>query len=146
MRLWISLRLLLSALWSGLILGLAFLETPLKFQAPGITTEIGLGLGRLVFIALSIAGWVILAALPAIAAARPRETRTGLLLLGAMWVLMAVESFLIRPALAARSDIVIAGGDPGESFLHYGYIALELVLLALLGWYFVHVTRRIRVD
>ncbi|MGL3150939.1 hypothetical protein ACSS7Z_11325 [Microbacterium sp. A82] len=144
-RLWISLRLLLPAVWIGLIVGLSFMETPLKFLAPGITTPLGLGIGRLVFISLSIAGWIILIVLTLISQARPRETRGGWILVGAMWVIMAVESFAIRPALAARSDIIIAGGDPGESVLHYIYIAAELLLLAVLVWYLVLGTRRIKI-
>lgn len=145
-RLWISLRLVLPAVWIGLILGLSFMETPLKFLAPGITTPLGLGIGRLVFIALSVAGWMILVVLTLIGQARPRETRRGWLLIAAMWVVMIVESFVIRPALAARSDVIIAGGDPGESWLHYGYIAAELLLLVVLVWYVVNAVRRIRVD
>ncbi|MCK3768385.1 hypothetical protein MZK47_01695 [Microbacterium aerolatum] len=144
-RVWIVLRLLLPAVWIGLIVGLSFIETPLKFLAPGITTPLGLGIGRLVFISLSVAGWIVLVALTIIGQARPRETRRGWLLIGAMWLIMAVESFLIRPALAARSDVIIAGGDPGESWLHYGYIAAELVLLAVLVWYVVHASRSIRI-
>ncbi|MGM7666126.1 hypothetical protein [Microbacterium sp. A93] len=144
-RLWISLRLVLPAVWIGLIIGLSFMETPLKFHAPGITTALGLGIGRLVFVALSVAGWIILVVLTLIAQARPRETRRGWLLIGVMWVIMAVESFVIRPALAARSDVIIAGGDPGESWLHYGYIAAELLLLAALVWYLVLGARRIKI-
>ena len=36
-------------IWFGLTLGLSFIETPLKFQAPGVTLTIGLEIGRLVF-------------------------------------------------------------------------------------------------
>lgn len=129
-----------------MIIGLSFIETPLKFLAPGITTPLGLGIGRLVFIALSIAGWIILVVLTLVGQARPREAKRGWLLIGAMWVVMIIESFVIRPALAARSDVIISGGDPGESWLHYGYIAAELVLLAVLVAYLMHVVRGIRVE
>jgi hypothetical protein len=142
-RLWISLRIVLPAVWMGLIIGLSFIETPLKFLAPGITTPLGLGIGRLVFTALSIAGWVLLASLAALGLARPRETRTGWLLIAAAGVVAAVQSFAIRPALAARSDVIIAGGDPGPSWLHYGYIAAELVLLVVLAAYATVSCRRV---
>lgn len=145
-RLWISLRLVLPSVWMGIIIGLSFLETPLKFLAPGITTPLGLGIGRLVFIALAIVGWVILVVLTLIALPRPRESRGALLLIAGMWVVMAVESLWLRPALAARSDVIIAGGDPGPSSLHYVYIATELVLLILLLWYVVRGARRLRVE
>lgn len=62
-----------------------------------------------------------------------------------MWVLMAVELFIIRPVLAARSDVIMAYGDPGESWLHYCYIAAKLLLLVTLVWYVIHSARRITV-
>ena len=34
--------------WLGMVLAISFLETPLKFRAPGITVPLGLGIGRLV--------------------------------------------------------------------------------------------------
>lgn len=145
-RLWLSLRIVLPAVWIGLIIGLSFLETPLKFLAPGITVPLGLGIGRLVFIALSIAGWVLLPAIAAIGLARPREARRGWVLIGAMALIAAIESFVLRPMLAARSDVIIAGGDPGESGLHYVYIAADLLLLVVLVLYTAHSARRIRVD
>ncbi|MER2093219.1 MAG: hypothetical protein ABS918_10760, partial [Saccharopolyspora rectivirgula] len=39
--------------WLGMVLAISFLEAPLKFRAPGVTTRIGLGIGRLVFRALN---------------------------------------------------------------------------------------------
>ena len=145
-RLWISIRIVLPALWMGLILGLSFIETPLKFLAPGITTPLGLGIGRLIFISLSVAGWMLLVVLTLVAQARPRETKGGWILIAVMWFIMAIESFAIRPALAARSDVIISGGDPGQSWLHYGYILAEILLLFVLAWYIVRATRRIRVE
>ncbi|MEM0967027.1 MAG: hypothetical protein AAGJ81_12845 [Verrucomicrobiota bacterium] len=45
--------LFVPGVWLGLVIGISFLEAPLKFQAPGITLELGLGIGRLVFGALN---------------------------------------------------------------------------------------------
>ncbi|MBS1905994.1 MAG: hypothetical protein JST33_05375 [Actinobacteria bacterium] len=132
------LRLVVPAVWIGLIGGLSFIETPLKFLAPGITLPLGLGIGRLVFNALSIAGVVLLVALIVLGLLAPREDRRGWILIGAVLVVSAIQDLGIRPALNARSDIIIGGGDPGPSWLHYGYIAAELVLLALLVWYIAH--------
>lgn len=145
-RLLLALRLLVPAVWMGLIIGLSFIETPLKFTAPGITTALGLGIGRIVFTALAIAGAVLLVVITVSAFARPRESMTGFILIGGLWVTTAVQSLVIRPLLSARSDVVIAGGDPGESWLHYGYIAAELVLIALLVVYIVHVVRGVRIE
>lgn len=119
-------------MWIGLILGLSFIETPLKFLAPGITVPLGLGIGRLVFWALAIAGWVLLLVLSALTFARPHSTRAGSVVLGLVWAVLLAQTVLIRPALSVRSDIVIAGGDPGASILHYVYIAADVALLGLL--------------
>lgn len=138
------LRIVVPAVWIGLIGGLSFIETPLKFLAPGITMPLGLGIGRLVFNALSIAGvvlWILLVVLGLLA---PREDRAGWILLAAVAVASAIQDLGIRPALNARSDVIIAGGDPGPSWLHYGYIAVELLVLALLVAYIVHAARVIR--
>lgn len=143
LRFILPLRLIVPALWMGLIIGLSFIETPLKFLAPGITIPLGLGIGRLVFTALSIAGWVLWLVLVLLAIARPRESRGGWLLIVTMGAIALVQSAVIRPLLAARSDVIIAGGDPGESWLHYGYIAAELVLLIALLGYLLHASKPI---
>jgi hypothetical protein len=40
--------------WLGMVVAISFIETPLKFRAPGVTLQIGLGIGRLVFRALNV--------------------------------------------------------------------------------------------
>jgi len=40
-------------IWIGFIGAISFMEAWLKFQALGITTELGLGIGKLVFNALN---------------------------------------------------------------------------------------------
>lgn len=52
--------------WLGKVLANSFLEAPLKFGAPGVTLQIGLGIGRLVFRALNSAE-VVFAVIIAIA-------------------------------------------------------------------------------
>jgi len=47
------LVLLILGAWLGMILGISFLEAPLKFQAPNMTLVLGLGVGKLVFSALN---------------------------------------------------------------------------------------------
>ena len=52
-----------SLVWLGMLLGISFLEAPLKFRAPGITLPLGLGIGRLVFRALNAAEHALAATL-----------------------------------------------------------------------------------
>lgn len=130
-RLSLAARLIVPALWLGLIIGISFLEAPLKFQAPGITIELGLGIGRLVFAAMNIVEGVF-AILLVLAALRPRLTRTHVIVLGAIVLALLVKVALIRPSLNAETDLVLAGLSDGGSGWHYAYIACEVVLLGLL--------------
>ena len=49
--------------WLGMVLAISFLETPLRFRAPGVDLRTGLAIGRLVFRALNTAEIVFAAAL-----------------------------------------------------------------------------------
>ena len=122
--------------WLGMVLAISFLEAPLKFRAPGVTVPLGLGIGRLVFAALSrvelvlllvVAGGLLLA-----------RTRPVLVLVAAALAaaLLAVQLGLVRPALNRRSERVLAGEDLPRSRAHLSYIALEVakvLALVLLG-------------
>ena len=62
--------------WLGMVLAISFIEAPLKFRAPGVTLQIGLGIGRLVFRALN-ACELSLAAIVVACFAGPRCLRCG---------------------------------------------------------------------
>lgn len=112
--------------WLGMVLAISFLEAPLKFRAPGVTLQIGLGIGRLVFRALNTCE-VVLAAVAVIATWGTdvsTAARVALILAVAM---LAGQILFVRPALTRRSDQVLAGSDGPRSHAHYVYVALELV-------------------
>ncbi|HUH53726.1 MAG TPA: hypothetical protein VLZ31_06780 [Microbacteriaceae bacterium] len=130
-------QLVLSVLWFGMVFAIAFIEAPLKFQAPGITIPLGLGIGRLVFAALNISEAVILILL-LIISFKGASTRLGgvrLKLLIGLIVVYVSKVAIVRPPLNSRTDLVLQGADPGQSPWHYIYIGLDLVLLTLLLWF-----------
>ena len=121
-------------LWLGLILGISVIETPLKFHAPGITTALGLGIGRLVFHALNLVELVIACVLAIVVARQARDWPFALL--GGVIAILLVQAFWLRPLLDDRAVRIIAGEDVPASSLHLAYIALEgvkLVALPVLG-------------
>lgn len=63
--------------WAGLIGGISFLEAPLKFQAPGITIPLGLGIGQLVFQALNKIEIILLIIILACSLPAPLKTSTA---------------------------------------------------------------------
>jgi hypothetical protein len=117
--------------WLGMVLAISFLETPLKFRAPGVDVPIGLGIGRIVFRALNaveaVLAVVIVAAVTVGHARASVGTATAITVL-----LLAVQLAVVRPGLNRRSDRVLAGETLPRSRAHLVYVALELAKVAAL--------------
>ncbi|OBH55374.1 hypothetical protein [Mycobacterium sp. E2479] len=112
--------------WLGMVLAISFLEAPLKFRAPNVTVQIGLGIGRLVFRALNTVEVAFALVIGAIAISGP--TRVGATVAIAVAVAaLAIQLVAVRPALTRRADRVLAGSDGPRSRAHYAYVALETV-------------------
>jgi hypothetical protein len=112
--------------WLGMVLAISFLEAPLKFRAPGVTLQIGLGIGRLVFRALNTVEVGFALVILAIVASHPTPARVIAALCVAVAAL-AIQLIAVRPALSRRADDVLAGSDAPRSRAHYAYVALESV-------------------
>ena len=44
----------LPLVWCGMVSAISFIETPLKFRAPGMTRALGVGSGRIIFKMLNV--------------------------------------------------------------------------------------------
>jgi hypothetical protein len=109
-----------------MVLAISFLEAPLKFRAPNVTLQIGLGIGRLVFRALNTVEVAFALVIGAIVVSGP--TAGGVTAAIAVAVAaLAVQLVAVRPALTRRADKVLAGSDGPRSRAHYVYVALEAV-------------------
>ena len=119
----------LTFIWLGMVLAISFLEAPLKFRAPGVTLQIGLGIGRLVFRALNSVEVLIAVAIAiALGLSNPRIgiVVTFAIAFGALIIQLAG----VRPRLTRRSDAVLAGENAPRSHAHYVYVAFEVVKLS----------------
>jgi hypothetical protein len=117
--------------WLGMVLAISFLETPLKFRAPGVDLRIGLGIGRLVFRALNTVEAVLAAVLIVVIAIGGAPLRTVIVAVAVVAVL-AAQLGVVRPRLNLRSDRILAGEDAPRSRGHHIYIALEAAKVLLL--------------
>lgn len=117
--------------WIGFVCAISFLEAWLKFRAPGITLPIGLGIGRLVFGALNKVELVLAAAI-LIDLMRPDAARSQGLLFAIPAILLLAQTFWLLPALDARAEVVIQNGTAPPSQLHFVYVAMEVVKVAVL--------------
>jgi hypothetical protein len=117
--------------WLGLVLGISFLEAPLKFRAPGISKVLGLGIGRLVFTALNRVelGLGVVVAVALVVGPHP---------VAVLWCAAAIAAVLgtqlaaVRPVLTRRTNAVLAGEDSPRGLAHLAYIGLEVLKVVLL--------------
>jgi hypothetical protein len=117
--------------WLGMVLAISFIETPLKFRAPGVTLQIGLGIGRLVFRALNACELALGAVVAACFAVTPPSIGIAVAAAVAVVALLA-QVLAVRPQLTRRSDAVLAGGQGPRSRAHWVYVGLEIVKVVAL--------------
>lgn len=127
-------------LWAGMVMGISLLETPIKFTAPSlkqaVAPEIGraiaLDIGRVVFGAFNKVEivWSILT-LVLLLVARPfvRVPRLVGVLLPLLWIIVAFQSVVLVPALAARAQLVLNNQPLPPAPYHMLYTSTELIKL-----------------
>jgi hypothetical protein len=130
MKIAILAQRILPAIWLGAVCAIA-VEAQLKFKAPGITRELGLGIGKLVFTALNRAeiGIAIVLGFALIFFSAGRLSR---IFFGFLAIILGTQTFWLMPALIGRIDAIISGNPPPESSLHIAYVVLEIVKILLL--------------
>jgi hypothetical protein len=109
--------------WLGMVLGISFLETPLKFRAPGVDLRTGLAIGRLLFRALNTAEIVLAAAV--LTCLFTAATASAISSAVAGTAILLVQMFAVRPRLTQRSNRILAGAYAPRSNGHHVYVALE---------------------
>lgn len=126
-----------SFLWIGFIGAISFMEAWLKFQAPGITVPLGLGIGRLVFSALNKVEWVLaLIILGNLVVGKAHFSSPRTILYAIPLTLLVLQTVWLLPALNVRVELLLQGQEPENSYLHLYYEGMEIckvVCLSLLG-------------
>lgn len=130
MKIALVLQKILPPLWCGMVIAIA-MEAQLKFRAPGITRELGLGIGKLVFTALNRAECVIGVTL-AIALYAFASAKKARIVFGVILFILLAQTFWLIPDLIARIDLITSGQTPPNSVTHFIYIAFEISKILLL--------------
>jgi len=131
MNRWFPVRYIAALVWMGMLIGISFLEAPLKFQAPSVTLAIGLEVGRLVFQALNKVEWMLWA-FTALSVILSSSNRLSSGIVAFLFLILLGQTFYLLPILDQRAVEIIAGGQPEASNMHFYYVALEVVKLGLL--------------
>lgn len=118
-------------IWVGITVGVSMIATPLRFTATTITRPVALDVGRVVFAALNKVELAALVLLLVVVRAAGLARRWWALCASLVLIVLAQGVWLI-PELSARTDVIIAGGEPPASYAHAIYSSLELVKIGLL--------------
>ena len=127
--------------WAGFMSSISFMEAWLKFRADGVTREIGLSIGKLIFTSLNRVEIILLITLWVIYLSQ-KAGRIVLLKLKDLWlwmltVIVGMQTFWLLPALGHNAEIIINGGQAPSPLLHvwYGLFEVSKVFLLLMVSY-----------
>nr|WP_312448225.1 DUF4149 domain-containing protein [Brevundimonas naejangsanensis] len=128
-----------ATLWLGLLIGVSFLATPVKFQAPSLTLATALEVGQATFALFTRVEWglIVLLALAVVRVGRTSAQLGLWICVGLLALVLAAQSLWLLPILDARVAFIIAGETPPPSEHHWLYVALEsskLLTLAFMSW------------
>ena len=130
--------------WFGLVLGVSFLATPIKFRAKSLTRPVALDVGRTTFHAFGKLEWVLSVALAAIAVrVRSSLQPVDWFLIALVLIVVVAQALWLIPRLDVRVEAIIAGEELPRSHLHTVYAVAEfakaLALLLVGAWTAGHV-------
>ena len=119
------------AVWSGIVIGVSLIATPVKFQAQSLTLETGLEIGRYTFRFLGRVELCLLVITLA-AAVISQTPRAVWIVLALIIVVLALQRFWLLPFLDHRVSEILAGAAPSFSTHHKVFAALEAAKAGLL--------------
>ena len=119
--------------WFGMTAGISLLATPVRFTIESMTRPVALDVARVIFAALNKAEFIALIILLIIVRVSACARQHWMFAFALALILLAQAVWLI-PELSARTDVILAGGEPPASIAHGAYSTLELLKLTLLAW------------
>lgn len=137
----VILTLIVAAVWLGMLLGVSFLATPVKFMAPSLSLPVALDVGRHTFAVYNKTELLLSAILLGFALLGARS-RTSLIAIVLVVGLVVAQTVWLLPVLDSRVGMIIAGQPPAASNLHMLYIVLDVVKLLGLLLVVVDMARR----
>ena len=127
----------LAYVWLGLVLGVSFLATPVKFRAKSLTRPVALDVGRTTFHAFGKLEWVLSVVLVIVTVQnRGALEPVDWFLIGLVLVIVFGQTLWLIPRLDVRVQAIIDGKELPRSHLHSVYAGAEFVkavVLLLLG-------------
>jgi hypothetical protein len=126
----------IALVWLGMLIGVSFLATPVKFVVQDLSMPVALQVGRATFALFSRVEWLLAAALLFAAGWRWRTRPVVLTLAVATGAAVLAQGAWLLPALDVRVAMIVAGGTPPASphhALYAGIEAMKAIALAVLA-------------
>ncbi|WP_435262583.1 hypothetical protein [Tenacibaculum sp. nBUS_03] len=121
-------NLIIIFIWIGFVCAISFMESWLKFLAPNITLELGLGIGKLVFTALNIMEIVFLISVSINSIVLYKKENKSIHYSFLIIVLiMLIQTSWLLPILNTRAEQIINGIILEKSNIHFIYVMLEVL-------------------
>ena len=114
-----------ASLWLGLRLGVSFLATTVKFNAPSLSLPVALDVGRATFTVFNPVEWIMAAILLLLALGSRRMTIITTVIL--VCLALAAQTFWLLPVLDARVGLILMGTATADSHHHLFYIAADVL-------------------
>jgi uncharacterized membrane protein (DUF485 family) len=128
-------QIFLTFIWIGFVCAISFMEAWLKFQAPGISVALGLGIGKLVFAALNKVEWVLAIGIvisSIISGIDYKQIIKEYYLFIIPLLILMIQTIWILPALDIRAEKIIHNLDVESSNLHFYFVGMELLKITCL--------------
>lgn len=123
-------------IWVGFLLAISFMESWLKFRAPGVTLEAGLSIGKLVFNALNKIEILLILVLIGLAFFEGKMNLFKEILFLVPVCIVLIQTFVLLPQMDQRVTLLLQKEVLKPSNLHFYFVGGEvfkLISLFLLG-------------
>lgn len=130
-----ALQIAATFVWFGAVFAISFIEAPVKFLAEGLTIEVGVNIGRLVFRALHMLELVLLGLLLVLQIGLQSEWlwTTGMLIVLA--AILLTQVLYLRPTLHRQATEEGLTQGISRRQAHHWYIITEVAKLVCLVWF-----------
>ncbi|WP_299736490.1 hypothetical protein [uncultured Roseobacter sp.] len=126
----ISLPILLF-IWAGVSLSGNLVAASAKFQVEALTMPVALQVGRAQFTWIGYVEWSLFAVVILSVLVRSKVLSVAL---GIALLIFLVQQLWMQPLLEARTNIIVSGGDAGDSHFHIYFIVAEVMKFLALIW------------
>ncbi len=132
-KLVMSLSITLPILYAGILLGISFLATPIKFLVPSLTLPVALDIGMVTFHALIKLEWFLVFLHLIILWFNPLSKLVYTFVF-IIIITLAAQTFLVIPTLDTRIILIQQGEFLKTSYCHLMYIASDIIkVISLIG-------------